>query len=109
MMGAIQISLVFFGLFMMYVVRIHFKKKQIGRYEYGLWTLMWLTFIVVNIIPGSFKGIAQSLHVARVFDLLVIFALMILSLVSFQNRFHQKKIDNKIEEFIRRRAMGKKK
>jgi hypothetical protein len=109
MMGTIQISLVFFGLFMMYVVRIHYKKKQIGRYEFGLWMLMWLTFIVVNIIPDSFKGIAQSLHVARVFDLLVIIALAILSLVSFQNRFHQKKIDNKIEEFIRRRAMNKKK
>jgi hypothetical protein len=107
MMNIIQLSLIFFGLFMMYVVRIHYRKGQISFNESMVWVGMWGMFILIDIMPGSFKGLAQTLQVARVFDLLVIIAFMILTVLTFLNRFNQKKIENKIEKFFRKQALKK--
>ncbi len=101
----IQILLVFFGLFMMYVARIHFKKDQITRLELGVWWAMWLAFIFVNILPESLKTLAQGLHVARVFDLLVILALMILTVVMVLNRFALRKMEQRFEDLVRSRTL----
>lgn len=106
-MNLLQVFLTFFGLFMLYVVRIHRSKKHIGLTEYYIWILVWVVFIIMTFIPGRLQGLAQYFAVSRLFDLLIIAAFMILSLVSFYNYFTLKKFESKFEALIRERSLEK--
>lgn len=101
----LQAISVIFGLFMMYVVRIHRRKSHLESVEYGAWMALWLLFIVIAIFPESFNGIVQTLHIARVFDLLVVLALMIVVFLTFINRIDQKKLQQKLEKIVRQKAI----
>lgn len=101
----LQVVSVVFGLFMMYVVRIHRRKNHLESIEYGAWMALWLLFIVIAIFPESFNGVVQTLHIARVFDLLVVIALMIIVFLTFTNRIEQKKLQQKLEHMVRQKAI----
>ncbi len=105
----LQILSLVFGLFMIYVARIHLMKQHIQRVEFFLWFAIWIGFIFLAIFPQSISGVAQTLKISRVFDLLMIIALMILSFLSFQNRIDAKKLEKKFEKLIRKNAIDDKK
>ncbi len=105
----LQAVAVLFGLLMIYVVRIHRRKNHLDAFEYGVWLALWLSFVFLTIFPETVNGIAQTLHVARVFDLLVIIALMILVVLAVLNRIAVKKMELKFEQFIRQKAVNEKK
>ncbi len=107
-MRLLQVVSVLFGLFMMYVVRIHHKKGHVESFEYGIWMALWGVFIVLAIFPQSVNGIVQTVHIARVFDLLVVVALMIVVFLTFMNRIEQKKLEKKMEQLVRKNAINDK-
>lgn len=94
-----------FALFMIYVVRIHRKKSHLTSFEFGAWIAIWSIFIFLNLFPQTIQEIAQSLHIARVFDLLVMVSLMIIVFLTFNNWIENKKIEKKLESIIRKRAL----
>ncbi|MEP7167014.1 MAG: DUF2304 domain-containing protein [Candidatus Woesebacteria bacterium] len=104
-MMLLQIISVVFGLFMMYVVRIHRRKNHLESFEYGVWMALWTIFITLAIFPESVNGVVQTLHIARVFDLLVVAALMIVIFLTFTNRIEQKKLEKKMEQIVRKKAI----
>lgn len=106
-MIALQILLILFAFFMVYVVRIHFQKKNIGSAEYYFWLLIWLAFMLLVIRPSTISGIAQTLRVSRVFDLLLLVALMFLTLLTFFNRIQLHQMQRKLERFVREKAIEK--
>lgn len=69
--------------------------------ESSLWYSVWLLFIVLAVFPHLVVGIANTLKFTRVFDLLVVGAFMILSIVAFNNYFAHKKLQEKIEKLVR--------
>lgn len=101
----LQALLLSFGLFMVYVVHIHFRKKQLSRLEYALWLIIWMCFIAASFWPSLLSGVAQRLHIARVFDLLVLVALMIIMILSFHNRLAYTQLRQKVERMVRERAL----
>jgi hypothetical protein len=104
-MSIFQIVAVLFALFMMYVVSIHGKKKTLKVWEVSLWLTTWGSFIALALFPYLLLGIAGALHFSRVFDLLLIIALMILTVVVFSSYFTQKELKRKLEELVRRDAI----
>lgn len=108
MISIIQILSVIFGIFMLYVVRIHRKKEVLDRNEVFFWNTLWLGFIYVAFFPQTFRGLIQRLQIARVFDLLVIVAFMIITFITFQNRITIKNLSRKLEEIIRKKALYEK-
>lgn len=107
-MFLLQAISIIFGLFMIYVVRIHRRKGHLDPFEYGIWLALWCGFIFLTVFPQLIAGISQTLHIARVFDLLVIVSMMVLVTLSFLNRVETKKIEKKLEELIRKRAVNEK-
>ena len=105
MISIIQILSVIFGILMLYVARIHRKKGVLDRNEVFFWNTLWLGFIYVAFFPQTFRGLIQKLQIARVFDLLVIVAFMIITFITFQNRITIKNLGKKLEEIIRKRAL----
>lgn len=105
----LQIISLLFGLFMLYTVRIHLMKQHIQRVEFYIWIAIWLVFIFLAIFPQSTAGITQTLKISRVFDLLVIIAMMILIYLTFSNRIAYKKLEKKLEKIIRKNSIDEKK
>lgn len=100
-MSIFQIAATLFALLMLYVVQIHFKKKTLTIVESFFWSSLWVLFIVIAVFPDLLKGISDSLNFTRVFDLLLVIGLMILSVVSFKSYFDQKQTRLRIEQLVR--------
>ncbi|MCB9800802.1 MAG: DUF2304 domain-containing protein [Pseudomonadales bacterium] len=110
-MTIFQVISALFALFMMYVVSIHGKKKNLSRTEVWAWNSVWIGFIFIALFPHVLLGITGLLNFARVFDLLIVIAFMILSVVVFMSYFTVRTLQKKLEEAIRAEAVatGKKK
>lgn len=101
----LQILLISFAFFMVYVVRIHFQKRNLGSAEYCFWLSVWIAFMFLVVRPSTVASIAETLHVARIFDLLLLVALMFLTLLTFFNRIQLHQMQRKLERFVRERAI----
>lgn len=106
MISVIQLLSVLFGLIMLYIIQIHRRKNIFNLYEVFIWTSLWVGFIYVAIFPQTFSGLLQTLHIARVFDLLVIIAFMIITFITIQNRASVSKLQKKLEEIVRKRSLN---
>ncbi len=104
-MTIFQLGAVLFALFMMYVLSIHLKKKTLSFAESSFWFSTWIVFIIIAVFPHLLVGISSALRFARVFDLLVVVALMMLSVVIFMSYFAQKEATHKLERFVRQKAI----
>lgn len=100
-MTLFQILAALFGLWMIYEVFIYSKKKVISPLETSLWVGLWALFIVISIFPNLVLGIAHTLKFARVFDLLVVAALIILTVLIFLSYFAQRENSARLEKLIR--------
>jgi len=105
----LQIFSLLFGLFMIYVARIHLSKQHIQGFEFSGWASLWSLFIFLVVFPETVSGLAQTLRISRVFDLLTILALMVLTYLTFENRIFYKKLEKKLEKIIRKNALNEKK
>lgn len=104
-MWIFQVAMALFAVFMLYVLRIHYKKEHLGAMEFGIWVVVWFGFILLAIIPSVLQGVADVLHIGRVFDLLVIFAFIILSTVAVTTRLTVLDLEKKLEQLIRFQAL----
>ncbi len=100
-MSIFQVAAILFALFMLYVVQIHYKKRTLALLEHSFWSALWVLFIVIAVFPDVLKGISDTLHFSRVFDLLLVTGLMILSVVSFKSYFDQKQTRQRVEHMVR--------
>ena len=107
-MSIFQIGATLFALFMMYVVSIHRRKSRLSLFEVGFWYSMWFVFIVISIFPNLLLGISGALNFQRVFDLLLVLALMVLTGLVVLSYFTQKENKRKLEEFVRKQAINEK-
>jgi hypothetical protein len=104
-MTIFQLVALLFALFMMYVVSIHYKKKTLSLMEVSWWYSIWFIFVVISLFPNLLLGVVHALNFARVFDLLVVAALMVLSILVFVNYFAQKEANRKLEKYVRQDAI----
>jgi hypothetical protein len=106
-MTIFQIGATLFALFMIYVVTIHEKKSKLSKIEVIFWYSVWSLFVVIALFPDLLLGITQTLSFQRVFDLLLVLALMVLTVLVVLNYFMQKENQKKLEEFVRKQAIEK--
>lgn len=104
-MTIFQVVAVLFALFMMYVTSIHGKKKNLTLAEVSLWLSTWGLFAVIALFPNVLLGITGILKFSRVFDLLLVVALMVLSVLVFFTYFALKEMHHKFESLVRQLAL----
>lgn len=104
-MSIFQIIAGLFALFMLYVTRIHDRQLKFSLTEKFFWYSLWIVFFVIALFPDLLMGITQFLRFSRVFDLLTVGALMILTVVVIWNNFTQRVANRKIEQFVRDHAI----
>lgn len=106
-MSIFQIIATLFALFMMYTVKLYNKKRALGAAETSFWFTVWTFFILVCLFPDLLKGISHTLHFSRVFDLLIVAALMVISFITFINYLRHKTLEQKIEDLVRKISFKK--
>ncbi len=95
-----------FAFFMMYVVSIHFKKRNLSAAETSFWVTTWTVFVVMALFPNLLLGVVDVLRFGRVFDLLVVIAFMVVSSMVFINYFSHKELSAKLERYVRAQAFA---
>lgn len=95
-----------FAFFMIYVVSIHSKKRNLSAAETSFWVTTWTVFVIMALFPNLLLGVVHVLRFGRVFDLLVVIAFMVLSSMAFSNYFSHKELSAKLERYVRTQAFA---
>ena len=103
----LQVVLLFFALFMLYVLYIHWKKKHVSNLFFCVWVVLWVAFSIIDIYPEVLRGYLSEFYIVRVLDLCMIFSFMVLSYITIENNIVIKNLNNKIEALVREMAKEK--
>jgi len=90
---------------MLYVVNIHRRKLHLSRTEQVGWYSLWIGFVIISLFPGVLLGVTDLISFSRVFDLLIVAALMVLTTLVVTNYFLQRDNSRKLEQIIRQFAL----
>lgn len=104
-MSIFQVIALLFGFYMLYTVTIHQKKQIVSAVEASFWSSVWLLFSIIALFPNLLFEITHILHFSRVFDLLLVVAFMILTVLTFSNYFSYKKMQDRLEKIVRSIAL----
>lgn len=106
-MSIFQLIAVLFAVFMMYVIRVKNARYKITYVESIGWYSIWIVFAFLSIFPEILTGFVHVLKFERVFDLLIVVAFMILTMLVFFSHFKVKELDDKLEKIVRKEALKK--
>ena len=101
----IQFVGIIFGAAMLYFTFVKFKRKEISYSELVVWFCGWLIIMLVAIMPGILDFIIAPLNFYRRLDFFVVFGFFVLLGLSFYNYSAMKKMERKLEIFVRRAAL----
>jgi len=104
-MTLFQFTAVLFAIFMAYVVRVHQQRSRLSRLEASFWYSLWFLFGVLAIFPDLLLGISDYFYFDRVFDLLVVGALMVLSFLVVRSYFKYREIQLQLEKLVQEQAL----
>ncbi len=106
-MIGIQLISILFILFMLYVVRIHHKKGELPQTEFLFWIIIFIVLGAIVLLPNTARFITRTFAVGRLMDLITIIAFMIVFFMLIDNRIQIHKLRKKLEDQVRKKAMGK--
>lgn len=104
----IQIIGILFGLFMIYYVFLHRKRKELTIKEYLFWIFLWILFIILTLFPGLLKPIVTSIGFARTMDFFIVAGFMFLMGSLFYIYLLVRGNQKRLEEIVRKISFEKK-
>jgi hypothetical protein len=104
MLLGIQLIGVLFALFMMYLVFLNYKRKDILIHETFFWLAVWLVFIIIAVFPAVLNPFVETLNITRIMDFIIIAGFAFIIGIVFKNRIDLKKMQRKQEELVRKVA-----
>lgn len=105
MILGLQIIGLIFAFSMIYFAVLHYKRKEIGKYEIISWIVVWTGVAVVVIFPELLRRFATTFFVSRVFDLMVVGGFVLVISMTTSAYLRTKKLEKKLEEIVRREAI----
>lgn len=105
----IQIIGILFGVFMLYYVFLHHKRKELTIREYFFWVGLWLVFIALTLFPRALKPITESIGFARTMDAFIVAGFMFLIGSIFYIYLLIRGNQKRLEEVVRKMAFERKK
>lgn len=102
----IQLIAIIFGLLMMYLSFLHHKRKEFNGFQFIIWEILWVGFIIVTILPDRFNIVTERLGIARAFDLFAIVAFIVVLFLAFHNYLLITKLEKRLENKVRDEALS---
>ena len=107
MIFGIQIVGILFGLIMLYLTFLYYKRKDYNTKAFVVWVLVWVFFLVMVIFPKSIYGLMEVLEIHRTVDFFVIAGFLFFSLIIFYLFITVKSMQKKVEKIVRVVAIKK--
>jgi len=107
MVLGIQVFGALFGLALLYLTFLHYKRKEFTLTEWGFWTLLASLFTIIAIFPTLLDPIVENLSLARTMDLFIILGFMFLVAAVFYTYTIVRSNQKKVEEVVRKIALKK--
>ena len=96
-----------FGISMLYVTFIKFKRQELSKFEAIGWFLGWIAFIAIAIVPFMLDPIVSSLKFYRRLDFFVVVGFFALLGLGFYTYNIARNNQRKFEKIVRRMAIKK--
>jgi len=109
MIVGLQIIALIFAFTMVYLAVLNYKRGELRKSEIISWVGMWSLAIVIIIFPELLRRFASTFLVTRVFDLMVIGGFVLVITMVGSAYLRTKRIEKKLEDFVRRDAIKNKK
>lgn len=107
-MLGIQIVGIFFGIFMLYLSFLSFKRREFNNGEYLFWIASWVVLIFLTLFPKSLDFLVKKvLSMNRPLDFFIVLGFLFLIFLTFFNYTLIKKNQERIERVVRRLAIEK--
>jgi hypothetical protein len=103
----VQLIIFVFSFFMLYNVFLYWKKKEIGFKGASVWVTIWGGLLFVTFFPKYIEPLVNELFFVRLFDMVTVFALVILTYVMFENHVRINKLQKQIELLVSKLAIKK--
>ena len=107
MVLGIQIVGFLFGLFIMYLTFLNYKRKEFTTKEFVFWIFLWVIFIILTLFPFLLDPIVKSFGFFRALDVLIVSGFLFLIAATFYTYTVTRKIQKQVEILVRAVAMKK--
>lgn len=107
MLYGIQLIAILFGLIMIYMTFLYYKRNNYTLAAFLFWMAIWIAFLVFAAFPESVYGIMQVLAIERTADFFTVSALGVFAVVIFKLYVRNKELQDKIEKVVRKVAFDK--
>lgn len=104
MLFGVQILGLLFGLVMIYVTFLYYKRANYDRRGFIFWFVIWIGFIFLAMFPKTLYGIMEILKINRTADFFYISGFLFFSVVLFYIYNITKKNQKQLEVLIRKIA-----
>lgn len=105
-MSAIQVAVIVFGVAMAFTTYRSYRRRDLLAPEAALWLAIWLGLIIVASFPDLLRKFVGPFQVARLLDLVIIVAILVLSLIVFSLNTRVRHNERKLVELVRRLALS---
>lgn len=108
MIIGLQIIAILFSLTMIYFALLNYKRREINGVEIAGWLVIWGGTMVVVIFPELLSTFAKTFLFARVFDMMVVGAFILVLGMTTASYMRAKRNEKKLEDLVRKLSLKKK-
>jgi len=101
----IQLLGILFSIAMIYLTFLKYKRKEINKLEFLMWAGGWILLMALAIVPSVLDPIIGKLNFYRRLDFFVVLGFFTLLGIGFYNYSLVKKMEKKVELFVRNQAI----
>lgn len=105
MVAGIQIVGIIFGLLMLYLTFLYYKRSSYSTKSFVMWMIIWAMFLITTFWPQTLYTLMQHLNIERTVDLFVIGGFMFFAVITFYLFITIKGLERTIETLVRKVAL----
>ncbi len=105
MIVVLQFLGVAFALAMIYFALLNYRRRELSAAEIFFWFVIWVAAIIVVVFPDLLRVFSRTFLFARLFDLLVVGALLVVVVMVSKAYIATKRMERKLEKYVRKEAL----
>lgn len=99
-MVVVEIAGAFFGIFMLFITYISFRKKQLNKNDMLVWGAIWVLVIAFSLLSQQLQDSVRLIGFIRLLDFVLIAGLAVLSGIIFFQFRKIRVLERKFEELL---------
>jgi hypothetical protein len=105
-MSGLQLVVIVFGIAMAFWTYRTYRRRDLLGVETVIWIIVWLGLIFVSAFPDLLRSVVGPLQVARLLDLVMIVAILLLATLVFVLNSRVRRLERRMVDLVRRLALS---